>query len=70
MTDSPAALDIDNLSYAKKLISNIYMQPAEFNAVTMTQSGTVIFPKEQSWTGYTIIDQNNLKQHLRGGCKC
>lgn len=62
MAESPAALDIDDLSSAQNLMSNIYLQPVDFNAVSMTQSGTVIFTKEQSRTGYTVIDQNSLKQ--------
>lgn len=62
VADSSAVLDISELSSADNLLSNIYLQPADFNAVSITQSGTVIFPKEQSRTGYTVIDQNSLKQ--------
>ena len=43
-------------------VSNIYLQVAEFNVVSMTYSGTRIFPMEQSWTGYTVINQNSLSQ--------
>lgn len=62
MADSSAVLNISDLSSPDNLISNIYLHSADFNAVSMTQSGTVIFPKEQSRTGYTIINQDSLKQ--------
>lgn len=62
MADSSAALDIADPSSPHNLISNIYLQPADFNAVSMTRSGTVIFPRERSWVGYTVINQDSLKR--------
>lgn len=45
-----------------ELLINLFLHPADFRAVSMTHSGTVVFPNEYSTTPYTVINQDHLNR--------
>lgn len=62
LADSCTTSDYTKFFSYHDLLFNLYLHPADFRAVSMTRSGTVIFPEQYSNIPYTVISQDNLNQ--------
>lgn len=62
LADSSTTPDYINFFSHHDLLINLYLHSADFRAVSMTCSGTVVFPMEFSNEIYTVIDQENLNR--------
>lgn len=58
---SSAAANDPVFSSYQNLLINYYLHPADFRAVSMTRSGTIVFPKVTP-REFIIIDQKSLNE--------
>lgn len=58
---SSTTTDLSGFDSYHELLTNYYLHPADFRAVSMTRSGTVIFPNV-TWQEFFVLDEKSLSE--------
>ncbi|EED22599.1 conserved hypothetical protein [Talaromyces stipitatus ATCC 10500] len=60
LVDASTTPEYSDFFYYQDLLRNLFLYPADFRAISMTRTGTIVYPEENLNIAYTVIDQDNL----------